>query len=162
VSVKHIFPLRVGISYNFGLIGEDLSSRSLRSGEVPTIFIGTNSFNHFYKSDALKALKGRLRIEFREEEKDSIKEYFNYLVENSWDKMESFFGSYGIKLPEKGKVSESLSKSFIDYLKGVTEFFNEIFSKYDEIEYREKRRSPDFRRNFRFSFRSLQLVLILH
>jgi hypothetical protein len=138
VSVKHIFPLRVGISYNFGLIGKDFSSRSLRSGKVPTIFIGTDSFNHFYKSDALKALKGRLRIEFREEEKDSIKEYFNYLVENSWDKMESFFGSYGIKLPEKGKVSESLSKSFIDYLKGVTEFFNEIFSKYDEIEYREK------------------------
>jgi len=138
VSVEHIFPLRVGISYNFGLTGEGFSRRSLKSGEVPTIFIGTNSFNHFYKSDALKALKGRLRIEFREEEKDSINEYFNYLVENSWDKMESFFGSYGIKLPEKGKVSESLSKSFIDYLKGVTEFFSDIFAKYDEIVYRKK------------------------
>jgi len=138
VSVEHIFPLRVGISYNLGLTGEDFSRRSLKSGEVPTIFIGTNSFNHFYKSDALKALKGRLRIEFREEEKDSINEYFNYLVENSWDKMESFFGSCGIKLPGKKEVSEHLSKSFIDYLRGVAEFFNDIFAKYDEIVYRKK------------------------
>jgi len=134
-----IFPIRVGISYDFGLIGEDFSRRSLKSGKAPTISIGTNSFNHFYKSDAVKALKRRiLRIEFREKEKDSINEYFNDLVEDSWDKMESFFGSYGIRLPEKEKVSESLSKSFMEYLRGVTEFFNEIFAEYDKIVYREK------------------------
>ena len=134
----HIFPLRVGISYDFGLIGEDFSSRSLESGEVPEIFISTSGFNQFYKSDALKALNRRLRIEFREEEKEKIKGYFNDLVEDSWDKLESFFGSYGVRLPEKEKVSESLSKSFIGYLKGVTEFFNEIFAKYNEIVYRKK------------------------
>jgi hypothetical protein len=133
-----IFPIRVGISYDFGLIGEDFSTRSLKSGEVPKIFISTSGFNQFYKSNALKALSKRLRIEFREEEKDSIKEYFDDLLEKSWDKMESFFGSYGIKLPEKKEVSEHLSKSFTEYLRGVTEFFNEIFAKYNEIVYRNK------------------------
>jgi hypothetical protein len=139
MSREHIFPIRVGISYSFGLMGEDFSSKSLSSGEVPTIFISTSGFNNFYKSDDVKAISKLLRIEFREEEKDSIKKYFDYLVENSWDKMESFFASYGIKLPEKERVSESLSESFIEYLKGVTGFFGEIFDKYSEIVYRKKK-----------------------
>ncbi len=136
---KDIFPIRVSISYDFGLLGEDFSRDSLKSGEVPEIFISTSGFNYFYKSDGPKVIRGRFRIEFREEEKDRIKEYFNDLVEDSWDKMESFFGSYGIVLPEKEKVSESLSKSFIEYLKGITSFFNEMFDKYRDIEYGLKR-----------------------
>jgi hypothetical protein len=132
---SEIFPIRVGISYDFGLLGEDFSRESLKSGDVPKIFISTSGFNYFYGSDGPKVIRGRFRIEFREEEKDRIKEYFNDLVEGSWDKMESFFGSYGVRLPEKEKVCESLSKSFIEYLKGITSFFNEMFDKYKDIEY---------------------------
>jgi len=132
---RDIFPIRVGISYDFGLIGEDFSAESLKSGEVPKIFVSTSRFSYFYKSDGPRVLRERLRIEFREEEEDRIKEYFDDLVKESWDKMESFFGSYGVRLPEKEKVSESLSKSFIDYLKGITSLFNEAFDKYKDIEY---------------------------
>jgi hypothetical protein len=132
---SEIFPIRVGISYDFGLLGEDFSRESLKSGDVPKIFISTSGFNYFYGSDGPKVIRGRFRIEFREEEKDRIKEYFNDLVEGSWDKIESFFGSYGIRLPEKEKVSESLAKSFIEYLKGITSLFNEMFDKYKDIEH---------------------------
>jgi hypothetical protein len=138
MGMEHVFPLRVVISYNFGLVGKDFSRRSFKSDEAPTIFISTDDFNYTYNSDGPEVLSRGLRIEFREEEKDSIKKYFDYLVENSWDKMESFFGSHGIKLPEKDVVSESLSKSFIEYLKGVTSFLNEIFTKYSEIAHGEK------------------------
>jgi hypothetical protein len=138
MSSRDVFPIRVGISYDFGLVGEDFSKKSLKSGEVE-VFVSTSGFNYFYNSDGPRVLKKRLNIDFREEEKDRIKEYFNNLVENSWDKMKSFFGSYGVRLPEREKVSESLSESFINYLKGITSFFNEIFVKYRDIEYGLKR-----------------------
>ncbi len=128
-----IFPLRVRVSYNFGLMGEDFSSDYLESGEAPTIFINTDNFEYDILNDGPKVIRNGLKIEFRKEEKNRIKEYFSNLVENSWDKMESFFGSYGVKLPEKEKVSRLLSKSFIEYLSGVTNFFNGIFANYDEI-----------------------------
>ncbi len=139
-----IFPLRVRVLYNFGLIGKSFSREHLESGGAPTIFIDADDFRYDNMYDGPKVIKKGLSIEFREEEKDRIKEYFNNLVENSWDKMESFFGSYGVKLPEKEEVSESLSKSFIEYIEGIENFFYGIFDDYEKIEKMEKEAYMEF------------------